>query len=184
MKEPSMPIISKLFNFLRRIAWEALTVIVPALLIAFLIDFQVAKAVEIEDGPSMKPNLYKGYRVMTEKVSYRFHIPERGDIVVSVQPNGEKISLIKRAMGLPGETIEVHGGHVFVNGQAMEEPWVTYFGGPEYGPAKIPDGYLFIIGDNRSDSRDSRSIGPVPLSTILGHVWLVYWPLEEFRLIP
>ncbi len=166
-----------------RLVWETITATVTAVLIALFVNVYIAQAIEIESGPSMQPNLYQGYRVMIEKVSYRIHLPERGDIVVADRPAGE-VALIKRVMGLPGETIEVRGGHVLINGQRIDEPWVTYFGGPDYGPAEIPQEYVFILGDNRLVSHDSRAIGPVPLSTIEGRVWLVYWPPEEIRLVP
>jgi signal peptidase I len=166
-----------------RIVWEVITAAVPALLIALFINVYVVQAVEIEAGPSMQPNLYQGYRMMVERVSYRFHLPDRGDIVVADRP-GDEVSLVKRVMGLPGETIEVRDGHVIINGQSIEEPWVTYFGGPDYGPEEIPEGYVFILGDNRRASRDSRAIGPVALRAVEGRVWLVYWPLEEVRWVP
>lgn len=175
-------IVSGVIQYVRRIVWEVITTIVPALLIALFINVHVAQAVEIEAGPSMQPNLYQGYRVMIERVSYRFHPPDRGDIVVADRP-GEEVSLIKRVMGLPGETVEVRDGHVMIDGQSIEEPWVTHFGGPGYGPEEVPEGYVFILGDNRRVSRDSRAIGPVPLRMIEGRVWLVYWPLEEIRLV-
>ena len=159
------------------------TAIVPALLIALFIRVEVAQAVEIEAGPSMQPNMYQGYRLMTEKISYQYHLPQRGDIVVVDRP-GAEVSLVKRVMGLPGEIIEAREGHVLINGEKIEEPWVLYFGGPDYGPAQIPDGYIFVLGDNRQNSRDSRDIGPVALSTIDGRVWLVYWPLDKIELVP
>jgi signal peptidase I len=182
-REYETGIVFGVVQYVRRIAWEAITAIVPALLIALFINVHVAQAVEIEAGPSMQPNLYQGYRVMIERVSYRFHLPDRGDIVVADRP-GEEVSLIKRVMGLPGETIEVRDGHVMIDGEAIEEPGVTHFGGPDYGPEEVPEGCVFILGDNRQVSRDSRAIGPVALSTIEGRVWLVYWPLEEIRLVP
>ena len=181
--EANRKIILVTIQCLKKIVWEMVTAIIPALLIALVINVQVAKAVEIESGPSMQPNMYQGYRLMIEKVSYRFHLPQRGDIVVVDRP-GEEVSLVKRVMGLPGETVEVRDGHVFINGQRIEEPWILYFGGPDYGPAKIPEGYVFIVGDNRQNSRDSRAIGPVPISTIEGKVWLVYWPLDKIELVP
>ncbi len=174
---------NNLIQHLQKVAWEVLTAFLPALLIALFIHVQVAKAVEIKDGPSMQPNLYKGYRVMIEKVSYRFHLPRRGDIVVVDRPAGE-VALIKRVMGLPGETVEVRTGHVMVDGQKITEPWIVYFGGSDYGPAKIPDGYVFVVGDNRPDSRDSRAIGPAATRTIEGRVWLIYWPLDKIGLVP
>ncbi len=176
-------IVSGVVRYGGRIVWEVITAAVPALLIALFINVYVVQAVEIEAGPSMQPNLYQGYRMMVERVSYRFHLPDRGDIVVADRP-GDEVSLVKRVMGLPGETIEVQGGHVIIDGQPIEEPWVTYFGGPNYGPEDIPEGYVFILGDNRRASRDSRAIGPVALSAVEGRVWLVYWPLEEVRLVP
>ena len=87
-------------------------------------------------------------------------------------------------MGLPGEMVEVKNGHVIIDGQKIEEPWILYFGGPDYRPAKIPEGYIFIVGDNRQNSRDSRAIGPVPINTIEGRAWLVYWPLDDVELVP
>jgi signal peptidase I len=173
----------KLVQHLRKIAWEMVTAVIPALLIAFAIRVEVAKAVEIEAGPSMQPNMVQGYRFMVEKVSYYFHLPQRGDIVVVDRPEGEA-DLVKRVMGLPGETVEVRAGHVLINGQEIEEPWVFYFGGPDYGPAQIPDGHIFILGDNRQNSRDSRAIGPVELSTVAGRAWLIYWPLDKIELVP
>lgn len=143
----------------------------------------VAEAALVEYGPSMQPNLYRGDRVMAEKVSYRLHPPYRGDVVIADRP-GNEVALIKRVVALPGETVEVRGGHTFINGQPIEEPWVTNFGGPSYPPTVVPPDHLFILGDNRSNSRDSRAIGPVPINSIKGHVWLVYWPLDQIKLVP
>ena len=182
-REHETDLVFRVLQHVRRILWEAIAAVVPALLIALFINVYVAQAVEIEAGPSMQPNLYQGNRVMIERVSYRFHLPERGDIVVADRP-GNEVSLIKRVMGLPGETLEVRDGHVMIDGHSIEEPWVTHFGGPNYGPEEVPEGYVFILGDNRRVSRDSRAIGPVELSAIEGRVWLVYWPLEEIRLVP
>ena len=175
--------VKKYLILLRKFTWEMVTAFVPALLIALVLRVEVAKAVEIEAGPSMQPNMYQGYRFMVEKVSYQLHLPRRGDIVVVDRPTGE-VDLVKRVMGLPGETVEVRGGHVLINGQPVAEPWVRYFGGPDYGPELIPDGYIFIVGDNRQNSRDSRSIGPVALDTVDGRVWLVYWPLDKIQWVP
>jgi signal peptidase I len=174
---------SRFVRVLRRAAWELATTVVPALVIALLINVYVAQAVTIQDGPSMQPNLYRGYRVMTEKISYRLHPPRRGDIVVVEQP-GDAPALIKRIVALPGEVVEVRGGHTLIDGQPIAEPWVTRFGGPDYPPAFVPEGHVFVLGDNRGVSHDSRAIGPVPVAQIRGHAWLVYWPLREIELLP
>jgi signal peptidase I len=174
---------SKWGRFMRRAAWELATAVLPALVIALFVNVYVAEAVAVEQGPSMQPNLYCGHRVMTEKISYRFHLPRRGDVVIVERPGGEK-SLIKRVVALPGETVEIRGGHTFVDGQPVKEPWVTSFGGPGYPPTLVPPGHVFILGDNRSNSRDSRAIGPVPVKTIKGRAWLIYWPLDQIKLMP
>jgi signal peptidase I len=166
----------------RQFIWEIITTLVPAILIAFFINVYIAEAAEIEAGPSMQPNLYAGYRVMTEKISYYMHEPRRGDIVVVERPEVEG-NLIKRVMGLPGEMIEVRGGHTHINGEPIEEPWVEYFGGKDIPPTRIPDGHVFIIGDNRPVSRDSRDIGAVPIETIIGRAWFVYWPVDAAQFL-
>ena len=162
--------------------WEVITTLIPAVLIALFINVYIAEAAEIEAGPSMQPNLFAGYRVMTEKISYYLHEPRRGDILVIERPKNEG-NLIKRVIGLPGESIEVRAGHTYINGQPIDEPWVTYFGGRDIPATVIPKGHIFIIGDNRPNSRDSRDIGPVPIESIIGRGWFVYWPLDEFQFL-
>lgn len=169
-------------QFIRSVVWEFATAVLPALLIALCINVFAAEA-SVVDGPSMQPNLYRGYRVVAEKVSYRFHPPHRGDVVIVDRP-GNQGSLIKRVVALPGETVEVRGGHVLINGQRIEEPWVSNFGGPNYPPRVVPADHVFILGDNRVNSRDSRVIGPVPVELIKGHVRLIYWPLDEIKVVP
>jgi signal peptidase I len=170
-------------SFLRRLAREFLSAILPALLIALFVNVFIAQAATVKDGPSMQPNLYPGYRMMTEKISYRFHEPRRGDIVIAERGVGE-INLVKRVIGLPGETIESIDGHTYINGEPLDEPWVTHFGGRYLPPTLIPEGHVFIIGDNRPVSSDSRAIGPVPIENISGRVIFVYWPLDEFEFFP
>ena len=169
--------------FIQQFLWEIITTIIPAVLIALFINVYVAEAAEIEAGPSMQPNLYAGYRVMTEKISYYLHEPRRGDVVVVERPEIEG-NLIKRVMGLPGEMVEVRNGHTYINGESVDEPWVANFGGRNYPPTRIPEDYVFILGDNRPVSRDSRDIGPVSIDTIIGRGWFVYWPIEDFQFLP
>jgi len=169
--------------FWRQALWEIISTLIPAALIALFINVYVAEAAEIEAGPSMQPNLYAGYRVMTEKISYYLHAPRRGDIVVVERPELEG-NLIKRVMGLPGEVIEVRNGHTYINGEPVDEPWIVFFGGRDIPATHIPAGHVFIIGDNRPNSRDSREIGAVPFEDIIGRAWFVYWPLEDFQFLP
>ena len=182
-KEQQAGLGPRYIRFIGKLAWELVTTVAPALLIALFVTVFVAEAAAVKDGPSMEPNLYRGNRVVLEKVSYRLHPPRRGDVVIANRP-GDEVALIKRVIALPGETVEVRGGHVFIDGQAIEEPWVTHFGGRTYPPLLVPPDHVYILGDNRPNSRDSRAIGPVPMSTIKGRVWLVYWPFDQVKLAP
>jgi signal peptidase I len=157
--------------------WNVASTIVLALLITLAVNTFVARAWIVE-GPSMQPNLYYGERVMIEKVSYRFHGPRRGDIVVVDMPDSPE-PLIKRVVALPGETIEIHGGRVYIDGQPIEEPWVEYTAAQDYPPTTVPPLHVFIIGDNRPNSRDSRTFGPVHVDQIEGRALFIYWPLEH-----
>lgn len=168
--------------FLVQVIWEIFSTLVPAILIALFINVYIAEAAEIEAGPSMQPNLYAGYRVMTEKVSYYLHEPQRGDIVVVERPENEG-NLIKRVMGLPGETIEVRKGHTYINGEPINEPWVVYFGGRDLPATQIPEDYVFVMGDNRPVSRDSRDIGSISIDSIVGRAWFVYWPFDALQFL-
>lgn len=181
--EPQPHFVIRLLDLLGAVTRELVLTLVPALMLVLFINVFVAEAALVEEGPSMQPNLYRGDRVMTEKVSYRFAAPQRGDVVIVRRPAPEK-SLIKRVVALPGEVVEVRQGHVWIDGEAIEEPWVTYFGGPDYGPARVQAGHVFVLGDNRPNSRDSREIGPVPLSMVRGHAVFVYWPLSHVRAVP
>jgi len=181
--EPQPRLVIRLLRLIGSALRELVLTLIPALMLVLFINVFVAEAALVEEGPSMQPNLYRGDRVMTEKVSYRFAAPRRGDVVIVHRPAPEK-SLIKRVVALSGEVVEVRQGHVWIDGEAIEEPWVTYFGGPDYGPARVPADHVFVLGDNRPNSRDSREIGPVPLSAVRGHAVFVYWPLTHMGVVP
>ena len=130
-------------------------------------------------GPSMMPNLTYNNGVIVEKVTYRLlHAPQRGDVVVVDLP-GEQELLVKRIVALPGETVAVQDGQVFVNGQPLAKPWATLQGGMDYAPTRVTAGHIFVLGDNREVSRDSRWFGPVPQSCIDGQVRIVVWPPNQ-----
>ncbi len=136
------------------------------------------------DGSSMLPALEDKERMLVEKVSYWFNEPQRGDIVVCYYP-GSEISRVKRVIGLPGETIEVRGGKVYVNGALLDES--SYWNGYiyfDYGPFQVPEGQVFVMGDNRNDSKDSRnpSVGPIPFNRVAGRAIGVVWPIKKARM--
>ncbi len=151
--------------------------IVPALLIAVGINLFLAQATQVQ-GQSMEPNLHSEQRLVVEKVTYRFHGPRRGDIVVIDMPEAGPELLIKRVIALPGETLSSRGGKVYINDQALDEPYVTHPGGRDVAEQVVPPLHVFVMGDNRQFSNDSRNFGPVPIDNIVGRAWFSYWPLE------
>jgi len=134
---------------------------------------------------SMEPTLHEGQYLLISKASYWFHEPERGDIMVVKPLNGDKnsIPLIKRLIGLPGDTVEARDGRIWINGVAINE---TYVSGPlAYADRWTlgPDEY-FLLGDNRNNSSDSHTWGPLPRENIIGKAVFRYWPLELFGTFP
>jgi signal peptidase I len=163
-----------LLQALREIVIET---IIPAVVIALVINLYLAQATQVL-GQSMEPNLHTAQRVVVEKVTYRFlHGPRRGDIVV-IDLSEQTEMLIKRVVGLPGETIEVRNGQVYIEGKQLDESWAVNPGGGNYGPQTIPPLHVFVMGDNRGASNDSRNFGPVPIEHIVGHAWFSYWPTQ------
>jgi len=157
---------------------EVLETILPAVLIAFLINFFLAQATQVH-GQSMEPTLHSDQRLVVEKVSYRFHGPRRGDIVVLESPQQSSELLIKRVIGLPGETVEIRQGRIYINGQELDEPYLERSTARPWGPIIVPPLHVFVLGDNRSFSNDSRAFGMVPIVNIVGRAWVSYWPLDE-----
>ena len=157
---------------------EVLETILPAVLIAFLINFFLAQATQVH-GQSMEPTLHSDQRLVVEKVSYRFHGPRHGDIVVLKSPQQSTELLIKRVIGLPGETVEIRQGRVYINGQELDEPYLERPTGGNWGPIIIPPLQVFVLGDNRGFSNDSRAFGVVPIENIVGRAWVSYWPLDK-----
>jgi signal peptidase I len=133
------------------------------------------------DGPSMLPTLHKGEFVIVSRVEYRLHPPERGDVIVFQRPEGMRI---KRIIGLPGETLEIRQGQVFIDGQFLPETYVKDPALYTMGPRTMgPDEY-FVMGDNRSNSSDSHNYGPIEFNTIDGKAWLIYWPPQDWEFVP
>ncbi|MCD6302502.1 MAG: signal peptidase I [Anaerolineae bacterium] len=161
---------------------EFVQALLPALLIVLVINAFIAQATRV-DGLSMMPNLRDNDRLIIEKISYRLHPPERSDIVVLNPPSHTGIPLIKRVIGLPGEVIAIEQGHVLINNEILSEPYLTQPTPGTYAPHLIPEGRVFVMGDNRSASNDSRAFGPVAYEHIVGKAWFRYWPLDEIGLV-
>ena len=165
---------------LRIFIQESLQVVLPALVLALTVHLFLAQAT-IVYGQSMEPNLFERQRLIIDKVSYRFHPPHRNDIVVISVPTIQEM-LVKRVIALPGETVEVREGVVYVNGEPLPEPFPHDLGVQSMAPMVLGPLQYFVMGDNRDNSNDSRAFGPVQRESILGRVWLRYWPLDQFTL--
>ncbi|MGC9469777.1 MAG: signal peptidase I [Anaerolineae bacterium] len=135
-------------------------------------------------GQSMEPSLHDGQYLIASKVSYWLHSPERGDVVVLDPPNRDgSIPYIKRVIGLPGDLVEVRDQRVWVNGVALNEPYIS--APPNYpGNWVVGEGEYFVLGDNRNNSSDSHSWGLLPEEHIIGKAFFSYWPPEYWGKIP
>lgn len=134
------------------------------------------------DGASMEPTLVSGEYVIVNRLSYRLGNPRQGDIIVFHYPVNPQEEFIKRVIGLPGDQIEVKNGSVYVNGQILEENYLN--ARTNYlGTWTVPEGNLFVLGDNRNNSSDSHDWGTVPMEYVVGKAVLVYWPPPAWGLI-
>jgi signal peptidase I len=121
--------------------------------------------------------------LIIEKISYRLHEPERGDIIVLRRAAGTTEPLIKRVIALPGETVEIYNGQVLINGEPIAEPYLSQSTLGNMPPQLVPEEHVFVLGDNRRASNDSRAFGMVAYSDIIGKAWIRYWPPGEFGLV-
>jgi signal peptidase I len=163
-----------------------IVVVVVALLVAFLVRTFVLAHFVVE-GSSMHSTLETGDRVFVNKLSYRLHDPNRGDVVVLHEVTGaSERDLIKRVIGLPGETIEMANCEVKIDGQTLIEPYldpevVTRSEcGLDFPPQVVPADHVFVMGDNRGGSQDSRAIGPIDEDDLVGRAFVVFWPVSHW----
>jgi signal peptidase I len=134
------------------------------------------------DGYSMEPTLHDSEFVIVNKLAYKFGQPTYGDVIVFHYPRDPEQEYIKRIIGLPGDSVKITNGQVFINGQALEEPYIA--ASPNYQAEwSVPEGSLFVLGDNRNNSSDSHNWGPVPVDYVVGKALVVYWPPENWGLI-
>ena len=152
-------------------------IIAPVLLgIAVLALFHITMGSFKVYGSSMLPTIEEGQYIIVSKATYFFGSPHRGDIIVFESPQDPKTDLIKRVIGLPGDTVEITDDKVTVNGTTLTEPYTLepphYFMMPE----EIPNGHYFVLGDNRNNSSDSHRGWTVPGQNIIGKAWITYWP--------
>jgi len=134
------------------------------------------------DGDSMKPTLENGEFVLVNKMSYQWGEVERGDIIIFDFPLNMEEELVKRVIGIPGDRVQVQDAQVFVNGQLLNEPYISQ--APSYsGEWVVENGFLFVLGDNRNNSNDSKDWGYLPMENIVGKAVLIYWPPPLWKVI-
>ncbi|AKG35245.1 signal peptidase I [Paenibacillus durus] len=178
-------------------ALEWVKAIAIALILVFLIRWLLFKPF-IVDGPSMKPNFHTGERVIVNEILYDFRSPQRGEVIVFHVPS-EGRDFIKRVIAVAGDTVKVEGDVVTVNGKKVDEPYIQgaidqahknnqlynnkNFPNEEIKDGVVPEGHIFAMGDNRSDSTDSRMIGYIPLGDIVGRADVIFWPVSDMEWI-
>jgi len=151
--------------------------------LVFFLGLQATIQSAIVIGSSMEPNFETGQRLIVNKIIYKFDEVERGDVVIFHPLYDTDVDYIKRVIGLPGETVEIKNELVYINGEPLSEPYIS--NPPNYIMKKIevPQGYYFVLGDNRSNSDDSHIWGPLPEDNIIGKVWLSIWPPSDWGII-
>jgi signal peptidase I len=167
---------------------EWLIVLVAAVLVSLLVRTYVFQTFFIPSG-SMEPTLYKGNRIVVDKLAVEFGTINIGDIVVFKAPpdvakdcSDPVADLVKRVIGVPGDHLTSRGNTIYVNGVALKEKWSHWEPlGPAIGKVTVPKGQYFMMGDHHNDSCDSRTWGTVPRSDIIGKVFLKFWPLSEWH---
>jgi signal peptidase I len=154
-----------------------------ALAVVIFLVLQITLQSSIVDGSSMEPGLVNGQRLIVIKAAYCFKAPQRGDIIILHPPVAPENQWVKRVIGLPGDTIEIKSNRVYVNGTALEEPYIKE--APDYilPPYAVPPDNYFVLGDNRNESYDSHRKWTVSRGEIVGEVWLRFWPMDSWGIV-
>jgi len=164
---------------------EIVTTVLLAFILALLIRNYIVDARVIPSG-SMLPTIQQSDRILVNKLAYNFKEPRRGDIIVFEAPVnvGDSQDFIKRVIALPGERVEIRNGKVFINGKPLEEDYILEAPNYDFGPVKVPEGCLFVLGDNRNSSYDSHLWNVwLRIDKVKGKAFLRYWPPNRIGLI-
>lgn len=189
-----------------RLVVEIVVIVVAALALSFIVRAFLVETYEVPSG-SMQNTIQIGDRILAEKISYYFGDPQKGDIVTFVSPiqedesvgtetilSGNQEIFVKRVIATEGDTVDIRNGSVYVNGELLEEDYVeegnetftftsTYHDVEIEYPYTVPEGELWVMGDNRENSRDSRYFGSIEVSSVTGRVFFRYWPFSSFGLM-
>lgn len=164
--------------------FEAVKTVALVFIVAFVIRNFLIQTFVI-DGASMEPNFHDSEYILIDKISYRFALPQRGEVIV-FKPEPSSDSYIKRVIGLPGENVRFYNNDVYINNRKLEESYLDHNSLTRFNANKIfelNDNEYFVLGDNRGNSKDSRSFGPIDKNQIEGRVFVIFFPLDSFRLI-
>ena len=177
----------------RTLRRDVIETVVLIVLVYTLVNLSTVRAIVY--GPSMQPNFYTGQLVIVNRFAYYFSGPARGDVVVLHSPLADCRNapsddkncelLIKRIVALPGETVEIKGGRVYINHTLLDEPYVADFcKSCDHDPWTLKNNEYLVLGDNRNNSWDGHSFGPIPRDLIEGEAWIRYWPPKDATIIP
>ncbi len=161
---------------------EIIEIIIIAVLIALFVRSFLFETFVV-DGPSMLDSLYHSERVLVNKFIYHLRAPQRGEVIVFQCPTDARRDFVKRVTATAGEVVEISGGQVYINGKPLQEDYLTRPGDSDFSPVKVPPRSVFVLGDNRTNSDDSRHFGFVPVDSIRGKVMLIFWPPLHIRRI-
>jgi signal peptidase I len=163
-----------------RVLIEIAVIVAAAFAIAMLVQAFILKPFTVHQ-VSMKPTLLEGDRILLSRLTYHFRDPKAGDVVVFHSPLHEGEDLVKRIVAVGGDRVSVSDGDLYVNGLAIDEPYLLDrdFAG-ELPEQVVPEGYVFVMGDNRNESGDSRLFGPVDADLIIGEALCIYWPVGRW----
>lgn len=182
-------VFTSLFKQLVTFFLDFLETIVVALSIFVVVYLFLFQPHEVK-GSSMEPSFSNNEYILTDKISYRFSKPKRGEVIIFKSPKNPDVDFIKRIIGLPGEKIMIEKGRVFVNDEIISEPYINpptnLFPGSKLSEGEeivIPVDNYFVLGDNRSHSSDSRDFGPINRDSIIGKAFIRYWPISALGVI-
>ena len=161
--------------------WSWAKCILIGIVLALVLDFLVIANARVPTG-SMEDTIPVGARIIGFRHAYMMNEPQRGDIIIFKFPDDESVNYVKRVIGLPGETVLIEDGEVYIDGEPIEEPYLDTVTLGYYGPYTVPEGSYFVMGDNRNDSRDSRFWDNtyVAKDKIIAKVRLMYYPSFQF----
>ena len=161
---------------------QILITILIVVAVFFLLQTTLQSSIVI--GSSMEPNFQQGQRLLINKVAYKVDEPERGDVIIFHPPANQQVDYIKRIIALPGDTVEIKNGIVYINGSPLDEPYLKEPPTYTLRQQKIPEDNYFVLGDNRNISNDSHNGWTLPRQNIIGKAWLSIWPPSEWGLAP